>query len=503
MFNILPAIRSAGGAQVPVLPVTADLVLQLDASTNSGANMTFASGSGDGDPVSQWTDVSGSGNHYTQGTGGLQPVWRANQFNGLGALQFDGTDDEFARAAILSGSTSPGSDGDMFCVMQCTDASNVYTGWPIRMSGSTSGQNGFGAYTDTLDRFGTVFGSNVFNIGFHNPFPTGVTRTLHGHRATKIGSTANLLKHRVNDTNGMHPAVLSAAGMTTGWGSTWRLGVDGDTTTPEYFGGYICEVLLYNGEKTRAEAQQIWEYLDEKWGIGLLSAPPSANLLAHWDDTTIVSGGDGTALTAWNDKTGNGWNLAPGGTAPTHRVANQNGLDTVDFITPNGDLSLDVSSSAPITGSNPGTVYCVCITDTAPGVNGQAPLWFSDASALNNHHPWTTGALFWNFGSTSRRSFSQAPADAVHNWHVLGGIADTNAHKFFIDGFKVFDTAVTAVDWIAVGGQPWKVGSGSSAGSYEGRIGEILLYGAQHDEATQGAISSFLRRKWGIGALNG
>ncbi|HMV78673.1 MAG TPA: hypothetical protein PLJ29_11235 [Leptospiraceae bacterium] len=45
-------------------------------------------GLSDGTAVSNWNDLSGYGNHYTQATAGLRPTYRVNQINGLPSVQF-------------------------------------------------------------------------------------------------------------------------------------------------------------------------------------------------------------------------------------------------------------------------------------------------------------------------------------------------------------------------------------------------------------------------------
>lgn len=58
----------------------------------------------DGANVSIWTDSSGTGNHFTQVTGGLQPMFKLNQVNGLPAVQFRMAGAQIMR--IVSGGTS-------------------------------------------------------------------------------------------------------------------------------------------------------------------------------------------------------------------------------------------------------------------------------------------------------------------------------------------------------------------------------------------------------------
>lgn len=218
------------------------------------------------------------------------------------------------------------------------------------------------------------------------------------------------------------------------------------------------------------------------------------DITVHWDETTIqsVSG----TVTAWVDKTGNGWDLVPGTTAPLHLVANQNGLDTVDCFTGSGYMDLDVSGGAPMSGTSPGTFYMVLITDTAPGVNGQSPLDVTDGPS-GNHHPWTDNKLFNDFGTTSRRSWSQNPAAVIHDWHVFSGVSATGNCGFDINSVLQFSTTSNTVSWRPTGAAPWVVGGGQT-GSYKGRIGEVRLYAVEHDTFTRAYITQILKNKWGI-----
>jgi hypothetical protein len=50
------------------------------------------------DPVTTWPDEGSGGNDLTQGTGGLQPVYKAATFNSGPAVEFDGDDDKLQTA---------------------------------------------------------------------------------------------------------------------------------------------------------------------------------------------------------------------------------------------------------------------------------------------------------------------------------------------------------------------------------------------------------------------
>ena len=80
-----------------------DLKLWLDASNiDMGANASIT----DGDSLSQWIDLSGNGYHATQEDDGQKPQIQLNELNGLGMIQFDGSDDYFTVPKEMNGEYS-------------------------------------------------------------------------------------------------------------------------------------------------------------------------------------------------------------------------------------------------------------------------------------------------------------------------------------------------------------------------------------------------------------
>ncbi|MCF7675043.1 MAG: Ig-like domain repeat protein, partial [Akkermansiaceae bacterium] len=77
-------------------PVTAGLKLHLDASALTGLN--------DGDTVTTWTDVSGSGNNATATAGGSAATYETNELNGLPVVRFNAnnnTNFDFTRISTI------------------------------------------------------------------------------------------------------------------------------------------------------------------------------------------------------------------------------------------------------------------------------------------------------------------------------------------------------------------------------------------------------------------
>ncbi len=54
------------------------------------------------DPVSTWTDSSGSGNDMSQATGGFQPLYKTSIINSLPSVLFDGVDDFMSKTGTFN-----------------------------------------------------------------------------------------------------------------------------------------------------------------------------------------------------------------------------------------------------------------------------------------------------------------------------------------------------------------------------------------------------------------
>ena len=68
------------------------LKLWLEADRITGLN--------DSDPVGTWSDLSGNGNHATQGTAAAKPLYKMGILNGRPVVRYDGTDDVMALSGV-------------------------------------------------------------------------------------------------------------------------------------------------------------------------------------------------------------------------------------------------------------------------------------------------------------------------------------------------------------------------------------------------------------------
>ena len=485
MFNMMTAIRSAGGA-VPELPVISGLRGHWDAAL--GVNEI----SGD---ISSWEDQSGNGNHWNTNTA-TKPTAIASVLSGNPVVSFGGLASMSQAAFMVNG-----EGGEMISVFRQRAIPSAANGWS---SFTTSNATAYlTAAADTIsDHFGTtLLVSGVDHLG-------QLGQDEWAYYDTHMAGTTSQRKLMVSGavvygTNPLWTPNFNTLG-------TYYLG-DGQKGNAvgagEGFVGEIAESVFYAKVLSSLERDSIYEYFDAKYGLTFAGAPLKANLIAHWDETTIQSGGDGTEITEWTDKTGNGWNLTPWPTisAPIHRVANLNGRGVSDHGDPiPGDFTiqrgyeLDTSGGAPLTGSNPGSIYVVAITDSAPGVNGSGMFNTSDASGLSNHHPWTNNQIYQQFGSTTRLNFGQNQY-STHLWHTFSCTSRTGLKRchasssdFVIQQYGPgLNGDGNVVDWNEL--TNWSFGV-----SFQGRIAEILLYDVEHNTAEIEAVHRTLKKKWGI-----
>lgn len=90
-IGIVPPAVPSGAAPFPWSPAVLNPLIWLDAS-----RMTLSNG----DPVAEFTDFSGNGNHFVQATTVNKPTFVTNGINGLPSVDADGVDDSMTLAAI-------------------------------------------------------------------------------------------------------------------------------------------------------------------------------------------------------------------------------------------------------------------------------------------------------------------------------------------------------------------------------------------------------------------
>lgn len=236
-----------GGAFVPTDITGLDLWLNEDGY--SGA---------DTDPVSTWTDQSGSGNNASQATGANQPSIAAAALNGLDVLDWDvGID------YMTIPKTSWGANVTLFAVVKKSSGSSV-NGAIFDCATNIS----FGSSKGLrFDRFSSSFRLGVAGVSSGNGSFASLSDTDTDWEiliATYDGATMALFKE---GATGPTSTAESGAIDYTGVVETLigaHIGPDNE------FGGQISTVGCYNSALSTGDRQKVEGYLAHHYGLTAL-----------------------------------------------------------------------------------------------------------------------------------------------------------------------------------------------------------------------------------------
>lgn len=226
-------------------------------------------------------------------------------------------------------------------------------------------------------------------------------------------------------------------------------------------------------------------------------------------DTATISL-SGSAVTQWDDKSGNAYNFTQGTSAnrPSSGTRTQNGLNVIDFDGTNDELTTTAAKSAfNFLHYLPSTIFQVIKNDTSAvqgtmGTNGGSPSqigyaqYISGTSELFNVGAGTAGV--WNYSithtiSTSPRyiTLKSDPANAT-----VGNRALVSLNGAAFTGGNTSNSAAVSGnsnDNLTVGD------SGTSGGiPLDGFIGEILIYDTILSAGDITNVQTYLAGKWGI-----
>lgn len=198
--------------------------------------------------VSQWDDLSGNGNHLTQGTGSQQPTTGTRTINSLNTLDFQGNDE-------LTCSVTVGSDNQSFAAVVYLDNANVG-----RLLSANAGGNDFDRATAwELDR-NNATSWNIYNNWANRYSNSGsmaaaasvIARYVSGGECTiwVNGATGS---HSANGTAGLAVTQINVGGYGGGGGG--------------YLDGILAEAIYGEEAWDDTEFGLIDTYFSTKWGI--------------------------------------------------------------------------------------------------------------------------------------------------------------------------------------------------------------------------------------------
>jgi hypothetical protein len=224
--------RAANTAFIP--PSSANLKFWLKPESLSALS--------NNDPVSTWPDSSGN-SHDVTAAGGVRPLYKTNQLNGMAGVAFDGIDDFLFNANSPQASTVY----TMFMVLKFTSASGTEV--PFRIGESA----GYGMYKSSGTR--TVLHRLVADCA-------DGSATTSAEYWSAVRTSAPLLSFFVNGgsqsvtnstSNVLAPEAATYVGRFSGAGL--------------YFAGTLFEILCYNTNLGTTDRQTIEAALAAKYAI--------------------------------------------------------------------------------------------------------------------------------------------------------------------------------------------------------------------------------------------
>lgn len=214
-------------------------MIWLDANQETFAN---------NDPVGQFTDWSGNGNHFTSSLS-ARPTFRTNRINGRPSVLADGVDDGMILSSL--GAQSTWSLFFVGCLVSFPGVTNIL---------SIDEYNPDGTYI--LFQQAT---SSIANINANPGAISQITSTVGVKRAFKITGNSTTGTIRSDDnTNGSTSANYSKAS------APMRLFRRGDGLFSNY---EISELLFYPSVLNSSDSSLIWSYFNSRYGT-LIPATP-------------------------------------------------------------------------------------------------------------------------------------------------------------------------------------------------------------------------------------
>lgn len=224
---------------------------------------------------------------------------------------------------------------------------------------------------------------------------------------------------------------------------------------------------------------------------------------AWWDasDTTTITESSG-AVSQWNDKSGNGYNLtqSTGAAQPTTNSVTKNGLNVLKF---DGG---DVMNYSGTTGMDVGNATVVGVFEETTTVTN-AGFFAAYASTGNDFN--STSALLLESGTSSilfytvRNSANAAVSGsgvtpfAVWTSVLTSGTLVARRNQQAIAVSTATGTWGTANGGFLVGGR-WSSGAISATNRLNGNVAEIIVFDRELNFPEYDFLNRYLMTKWGI-----
>lgn len=220
--------------------------------------------------VQQWLDRSGKQNHATQSVAAKRPIYSG----------FSGPNDDPA-VSLASGQyldlpafAAGFQAGELFIVLRAPDpATSGLSNCPYSF-GATGDDT---AYPNTAGTIGEAFGvSTAVNIA--DP-ASSLSDQFHVYNVSVTSANITARLDNVSLASVAHSDFRFASPHYLGRG----------VTSSVYFGGEICEIIVYDRVLSAAERAQVVQYLSDKFLFGIVALGTSPDWNPAWTDTQVAN----------------------------------------------------------------------------------------------------------------------------------------------------------------------------------------------------------------------
>jgi len=339
-----------------------------------------------------------------------------------------------------------------------------------------------------------VNNNRTYNCGFMDgPWREGTNFTLITGSWTNIQATwdgTNLNTY----INGVLLGSVQPGGTGTDSGLAYRIGRRWDYS--EYMVGEIGEVRIYNYPLNQAQVTADYNSSVATFIPPSLFLPTNISGLTQWFDANDPLGNgtipsNGSTITVWNDKSGNGYNLAQNGSYPLPTISTNsiNSLPSINFTNSSGLVSSSFAKSNNV------TMLIVC------NVSNSAQI----ASTFWGHYSDHDGDIQlrnWNNIMTWHTNNNNTTGPTItFNTPVLYSCTMASGTNMFIQQTNstgtTSQTFTESLTWTS-GNAPVYVGMEDNANFSNSKIYEILYYQRVLSESERQYIEGYLANKWSL-----
>ncbi|MBX2903964.1 MAG: hypothetical protein KF872_10450, partial [Chitinophagales bacterium] len=429
--------------------------------------------------VSQWRDLSGNNNHFTQSAPGNRPTLTSSNanFNGRPSLTFN-------TSQYMTNLTNIGGGGNVAYTMFTVSRLSGGTNARLLSSASTNWLLGYwGGYVDRAYTNNWIAGSSTSVNSVAHMYSISSSGT--GGNGTVFYDYGNVIATGTAGTPNA-PGVIQLNGYSGGLN--------------EMSNGEVCEVIYYNRVLTNSERQLVEGYLAFKYNL-------SSPIVSHQAYQTYSNGNTRTFQAA--DAAGN----RASSSAPSVALTSYPAPLVTNPATPAcNSMTFTTSSMAPAgkkltaTGNNwlcvgGGTCANPGTSNLALGSNWTIETWYNastlpaNAGGWNtlvrgtaNHHiiiskqAGTSGEIGVYNGGFYSSGFNIV-SNIASGWHHIAAVGSGGKTAFYVDGVKVGIANSQAIDNVVA------VGNYQGGGQAFGEIDEVRIWNVA---LPQNTISNYM-----------